>query len=218
MSNTKNILNQRSLSRGVQGLVKCDKDLAKIVIAFGHPPLWAREPGFPTLIHIILEQQVSLASARAAFERLAAALDPFTPENFLLLSDEQLKEIGFSRQKTRYGRVLAAAVLSGQLDLFGLSGLSDHEAKAELLQIKGVGPWTADIYLLTALGRPDIWPQGDLALAAALQQLKGLPTRPVFEEQDQISAAWRPWRSVAARLLWHYYLSAGQLRIRCLDG
>ncbi len=204
------LLDSRTLMEGVRVLIDTDPDLARIVRTYGQPPLWAREPGFPTLIHIILEQQVSLASARATFDRLSAVLDPFTPEKFLTLSDAQLKQIGFSRQKKRYGRILANMILSGCLDLFGLDKLEEQAAKEQLLQVKGIGPWTADIYLLTALRRPDIWPRGDLALAAALQRVKSLPNRPDSEEQEQISAAWRPWRSVAARLLWHYYLSTGQ--------
>jgi len=195
------------LLEGVSELAQRDPDLARIVSAFGPPPLWERQPGFPTLIYIILEQQVSLASARAAYNRLVQAAQPLTPENFLRFSDEALKAIGFSRQKTRYGRELAHAVLSGSLNLDALEGLEDGEVRERLMKIKGIGVWTADIYLLMALGRPDIWPRGDLALHAAMQQVKGLPKRPTSEEAHAISAAWHPWRAAAARLLWHLYLS-----------
>ncbi len=201
-------LSQHSLLKGVQELAIKDEHLAKIAATYGPPPLWEREPGFHTLIHIILEQQVSLASARAAYNRLEAAAHPIAPKNFLGLSDEALKQIGFSRQKTKYGRELANAILSGSLDLSSLGRLEDKEAKEQLMNVKGIGPWTADIYLLMALGRPDIWPQRDLALAVALQRVKGLVERPTPVEQRQISNKWRPWRSVAARLLWHFYLSA----------
>jgi len=192
---------------GVAELVKKDEDLAGIVMTYGPPPLWEREEGFHTLIHIILEQQVSLASAKAAYIKLQRAVNPLEPKKFLTLTDEELKPIGFSRQKTRYGRALACAVMDGSLDLAGLGELEDHEAKAALVTVKGIGPWTADIYLLMALGRPDIWPKGDLALEIAFQRLKGLPKKPGWEEIKTKSNAWRPLRAVAARLLWHFYLS-----------
>ena len=200
-------LDQAALLAGVDELVSTDRDFARIVSTYGPPPLWDRTPGFPTLIHIILEQQVSLASARAAFDRLAAAAVPLTPATFLALGDAELKQIGFSRQKTRYGRELANAILEGSLDLPGLALLEDEAAKAALMKIVGIGSWTADIYLLMALGRPDIWPKGDLALETAIQQVKGWPRRPSADEAREMSAAWRPWRAVAARILWHYYLS-----------
>jgi DNA-3-methyladenine glycosylase II len=200
-------LNNLTLLDGVAELVGRDAELAGIAARYGPPPLWEREPGFPTLIHIILEQQVSLASARAAYNRLAQAIQPFTPQNFLGLSDERLKQIGFSRQKTKYGRELSNAILDGSLDLPGLEYLDDEEVKEQLTRVKGIGSWTANIYLLMALGRPDIWPGGDLALLIAMQRAKGLTQRPTSEEALEISAAWQPWRAVAARLLWHFYLS-----------
>jgi len=200
-------LNDLTLLTGVRELVKREEDFAKIVSTYGPPPLWEREQGFQTLIHIILEQQVSLASAKAAYNRLEEAADPLTPKNFLELTDQELKQIGFSRQKTRYGRELAAAIADGSLDLSGLDHLEDQEAKEQLMIVIGIGPWTADIYLLMALGRPDIWPNGDLALEIAIQRLKDLPMRPTPEEARKISDDWQPWRAVAARLLWHFYLS-----------
>lgn len=169
--------------------------------------MWAREPGFPTLVHIILEQQVSLASARAAYDRLLAVVSPLTPGRFLELDDARLRAIGFSRQKTAYGRYLAQALLNGQLDLDALGAMDDAAVRSALTQIKGIGPWTADIYLLMALRRPDVWPSGDLALAAAVQSIKGLAARPVPDELQALGENWRPWRAVAARLLWHHYLS-----------
>ncbi|HNB50695.1 MAG TPA: hypothetical protein PK530_02060 [Anaerolineales bacterium] len=202
-----NPLNDQTLLEGVQFLAHRDKDLARIVSTYGPPPLWDRPPGFPTLVYIILEQQVSLASAKAAYRRLEAATHPLTPENLLTLTDDELKQIGFSRQKTRYGRELANAIIRGSLDLAALAQLEDEEAKHHLMKIKGIGPWTAEIYLLMALGRPDIWPNGDLALELAIQQVKGLEKRPTREEARTISEAWQPWRAVAARLLWHAYLS-----------
>jgi DNA-3-methyladenine glycosylase II len=200
-------LNKRTLSRAVSRLAGLDSDLAKIAAEFGPPPLWERQQGFQTLIHIILEQQVSLSSARAAFDRLLAVATPLTPEKFLLLNDAELKSVGFSRQKTSYGRGLAEAILRRDLDIAALNSMGDEAARAELMKIKGVGRWTSDIYLLMALLRPDVWPRGDLALAAAVKQVKNLSQRPTEEELGIISSGWRPWRSVAARLLWHYYLS-----------
>ena len=195
------------LTRAVRLLSRRDADLARILRELGSPPMWAREPGFPTLLHIILEQQVSLASAKAAYERLLATISPLTPNRFLELDDIKLKAIGFSRQKTLYGRNLARSILKGQLDLNAFDGMNDAAVRSELTKIKGIGPWTADIYLLMALRRPDVWPTGDLALATAARRVKGLPSCPTPDQLDHIGAAWRPWRAVAARLLWHYYLN-----------
>ena len=169
--------------------------------------MWDREPGFPTLLHIVLEQQVSLASAQAAFDRLRAAADPLTPARFLELTDAELLAIGFSRQKARYGRALAEAIESGALDLDALAGLDDEAVHRALQAIPGIGPWTSTIYLLMVLGRPDVWPAGDIALAAAVGEVKGLGHRPDAVEMVELGAAWRPWRSVAARLFWHDYLA-----------
>jgi len=184
-----------------------DPDFARINAAYGPPPLWARLPGFPTLVRIILEQQVSLASAGAAFSKLEGAIGAVIPATFLTLDDDELKKIGFSRQKAGYCRGLAIAIIENRIDLAALESMDDASARSALMQIKGIGPWTADIYLLMALLRPDIWPGGDLALATAYQSLKGLATRPDVDELERISQAWRPWRAVSARLLWHYYLS-----------
>ena len=159
-------------------LAAADPDLAAIVERFGPPPLWDRAPGFATLVHIILEQQVSLASAQAAFDRLRAAADPLTPARFLDLTDAELLTIGFSRQKARYGRALATALDGGSLDLDSLTSLDDDSAHRELVAIPGIGPWTATIYLLMVLGRPDVWPVGDIALAQAVAEVKGLERRP----------------------------------------
>jgi DNA-3-methyladenine glycosylase II len=202
-------LTETTLAQGLQYLCQRDPDLAQILEELGPPPMWAREPGFPTLVHIILEQQVSLASAQAAFDRLLAAVSPLTPLRFLELDQTTLKAIGFSRQKTAYGRHLARAILEGQLDLDALGAMDEARVRSELTKIKGIGPWSADIYLLMALRRPDVWPSGDLALAVAVQWVKDLAHRPSPDELDAIGAAWRPWRAVAARLLWHYYLRNG---------
>lgn len=193
-------------------LSRRDEDLRRVVKEFGAPPMWARETGFSTLLHIILEQQVSLASAKAAHNKLIEVARPLTPQRFLKLDDATLKAVGFSRQKTLYGRELARSIVEGLLDLDSLNSMDDATVRSELVKIKGIGRWTADIYLLMVLRRPDIWPTGDLALAAAAQRIKRLEARPTQEELDEMSLAWRPWRAVAARILWHYYLSEAAVR------
>ncbi len=170
--------------------------------------MWARDPGFPTLVHLILEQQVSLASALAAFDRLRVAADPLTPETFLALDDAALLAIGFSRQKARYGRALATAVRDGSLDLERLPALDDDGVDRALTAVPGIGPWTATIYRLMVLLRPDAWPVHDIALAQAIREVRGLDTRPSPDEMHALAEGWRPWRAVAARILWHHYLSS----------
>lgn len=201
-------LSQSMLQHGVDILCRTDRDLKQIVERYGNPPFFKREPGFPTLLLIILEQQVSLASARATFNKLAHRLaHEITPAGFLTLDDDTLKGAGFSRQKTRYGRELATAILHGKLSLEQLTGAPDEAVRQQLTAIKGIGPWTANVYLLMALGRPDIWPAGDIALEEGIKQIKGLDKRPKKEAFVAWGEPWRPWRSVAAHLLWHYYLS-----------
>jgi DNA-3-methyladenine glycosylase II len=208
------VLTRRTLAMALQALSRTDRDLARTIRRLGPPPIWGRRPGFPTLVRIILEQQVSLASADAAFRRLRAAISTITPERFLPLDDATLKEIGFSRQKAGYCRHLARLVLDGDLDLRALHGLEDDEARARLTRIKGIGPWSADVYLLMALRRPDVWPAGDLALATAVAEVKGFQARPSVEELESIGERWRPWRAVAARVFWHHYLSGPRSRRR----
>jgi len=201
------ILNENVFAQGVRLLVDRDPHLAEVMQKYGPPPLWVREPGFPTLVYIILEQQVSLASAKAAFDRLTNAVRPLTPGRFLKLTGSELLRIGFSRQKTLYTRLLAESLSRRYFDLRDLDHLHDEAARKMLTTFKGIGKWTADIYLLSALRRPDIWPTGDLALATAVQEVKRLRQRPSPERLEKMSAPWRPWRAVAARLFWHHYLS-----------
>jgi DNA-3-methyladenine glycosylase II len=191
----------------VSELAGRDADLAAVVEEHGQPPLWAREPGFATLVHIVLEQQVSLASARAAFDRLLAAVSPLTPEGFLQLDDAELLAIGFSRQKGGYVRGIAASLLSGELALEEIAGLPDDEARAALIEVRGIGLWSADVYLTMALLRPDAFPAGDLALLVSAHKVKRLDARPTPDELETLSEPWRPYRAVAARILWHAYLS-----------
>jgi DNA-3-methyladenine glycosylase II len=199
-------LTEETLARGLSLLAAADADLARVLERCGAPPLWKREAGFQTLVYIMLEQQVSLASAKAVYERLLALASPLAPARLLELDDAALKGIGFSRQKIAYTKGLARALVEGELDLDALELMDDEAARRELVKLKGIGSWTADIYLLRALLRPDVWPAGDLALAVAAQRIKGLPARPTPAELNHLSEAWRPWRAVAARLLWQYYL------------
>ncbi|MDQ3063637.1 MAG: DNA-3-methyladenine glycosylase 2 family protein [Acidobacteriota bacterium] len=201
-------LNEKNLIIACQRLSKQDEDLAFIFLTYGVPPLWAREPGFATLIHIILEQQVSLASALSAFNKLREKLSgEITPENLLSLSDAEMKAAYFSRQKTVYARDLARNILNGSLDLNSFGNLSNEEIKHELKKIKGIGEWTSDIYLLMAMLRADVMPKGDLALHIAWHKLKNLENRPTSNEFLVVAEKWKPFRAVAARLLWHFYLN-----------
>ena len=206
MPKSVDLLNEELFAESADFLAERDEHLAGVVRTYGRPTLWVREPGFPTLVYIILEQQVSLASAKAAFDRLTAAIRPLTPKRFLTLTDDQLLRIGFSRQKTLYTRLLAESLARRHFDLRYLHDLPDDSAHKMLIAFKGIGRWTADIYLLSALRRPDIWPTGDLALATAVQEVKRLRTRPSPEKLEALSTPWRPWRAVAARLFWHAYL------------
>ena len=199
-------LTLNSLRKYSRALAEADPHFRIIFDAYGPPPLWDREPGFPTLLQIILEQQVSLASAKACFEKLAGRIGQVTPEKVILLTDAELRTIGFSRQKTAYARHLSEAILDERVDLAALQLLPDAEVKAELIKLKGIGEWTSDIYLLMALLRPDVMPKGDIALHAAWHKISGQP-KPSSDGFLRVAERWSPYRSVAARLLWHFYLS-----------
>jgi DNA-3-methyladenine glycosylase II len=201
------LVTKKTLGQGLDFLAAKDSDLASVIEAHGPPPIWGRPAGFDSLVRIILEQQVSLASAKAAFDRLEAKLGRVEPDAFSTLDDSTLKRIGFSRQKAGYCRGLATAIAEGRFELEALAKMSDDEARKELTSLKGVGRWTADIYLLMVLRRADVWPTGDLALAKAAQEVKGLAVTPSPEDLEEVGSSWRPWRAVAARVLWHHYLS-----------
>ena len=204
-------LNERQLKRACVTLSQDHAELAFVYNTYGTPPLWDRPTGFSTLLNIILEQQVSLASAKACYDKLAARLGDVNPDGLLTLSDAEMKTVGFSRQKTAYVRHLSEAVLEKRIDLDGLHHLPDAEVKTELIKLKGVGEWTSDIYLLMAMLRPDVMPKGDIALHSARHRLSGEP-RPTSDEFVAMAVKWSPYRSVAARLLWHFYLSEKALR------
>ncbi len=194
-------------------LSKKDQHFKNIIEEYGYPPMWTRAPTFPTLIHIILEQQISLAYAKAAFVKLNEKLVTITPKKLLLLTDYDMKACYFSRQKMLYVRDLAKAIVSKRLSLEKLSLMSDEKIREELKIIKGIGDWTADIYLIFALQRMDIFPTGDLAMINAFKEIKQLKTVATKEEIIALSKSWKPHRSIATMLLWHYYIQKRGLRI-----
>lgn len=205
-------LTENGYGRAIRALVARDDDLARVVSDFGKPPRRMRDPGFATLALLILEQQVSLASAQATYDRLEAACGVVRPGSVLALDDDDLRSVGLSRQKARYVRLLAEEVDAGTLDLDRLGALGDDDVRMQLTRITGIGEWTADIYLLSALQRADVWPAKDLALQVAAHEIKGLDNRPDHETLAEIGEAWRPYRTVAARILWHYYLNTKRLK------
>lgn len=200
-------LTRSTFAAAVEHLAGLDPDIGAIVERCGAPAFWLRPPGFATLVLIVLEQQVSLASASATFDRLHAILPELSPGAFLRLSDDELRAVGFSRQKTRYTRGIASAILDGSLPLERLARRPDHAVRSLLTAIKGVGDWTADVYLMTALRRADLWPVGDLALVKAICHIKEIEPPASREVLLEIGESYRPFRSVAARLYWHHYLT-----------
>jgi len=204
------ILNKNLLEKATRELAGKFLPFRKILDQFGIPPMWDRPVGFSTLLYIILEQQVSLASARATYEKLAKKLGNITPKNFLTLNDEQLKKLGFSWQKTKYGRIVAQKIIDRELNLEQLEKMPDVLVKETLMAIKGIGHWTSDIYLLMVLLRADIWPHGDRALAVAACEVFNMTKVPDYKTLQDFAVAWKPWRSVAARLLWHHYLNTNR--------
>ena len=189
-------------------LAAIDSDLGGIIKTYGYPPLWSRPNTFETLVHIILEQQVSLASALSALNKLKERVQELTPARLLLLTDEEMKACYCSRQKTNYIKYLAEVLLSGQLNLTGLEDLPDDVIRAKLTSIKGIGNWTADVYLMFVLQHRDIFPIGDLAAVNALKRVKNLPADTTKDEMIAIAAKWQPYRTIATMLLWHFYLSS----------
>ena len=184
-----------------------DPDLRAIVTEFGYPPFWTRENTFESFVWFILEQQVSLASARAALDRLRARVATITPETVLRLDDEELRAASFSRQKSSYVRALAQEIIDGRLDLSALAQQPDDVVRQRLIQLRGVGNWTVDVYLILALHRVDVFPTGDLAAVNALKRIKGVPRAATVSEVSAIAQAWSPLRTAATMLLWHDYLS-----------
>jgi len=200
-------LTEKTYYRCISELTTREPDLAEAVSRWDNPPFWVHAPGFPGMVIAILSQQVSLESAQATFTKLENAIDSINPEKFLSLDDKTLRKIGFSRQKASYVRGVASEIMVGDFELEELEAMDNNQARKRLMEIRGIGAWTADTYLLFSLRRSDAWPSGDIALAKAIQELRRLVTIPSYEEVDRIADRWRPWRAVAARILWHHYLS-----------
>lgn len=194
-------------------LAKKDPHIKSIIDQYGIAPVWTRKPGFETLIHIILEQQVSLASAKAALVKLKEKIGAVTPKKLLQLSDEELKACYFSRQKIVYARCLAQAIESGELSIKKLQSLPDEEVRAALTKIKGIGNWTVDVFLMMVLHRTDLFPTGDIALMNSVRHVKELPSHTSREEILLIAESWRPYRTVAAFLFWHAYIKRKNINL-----
>lgn len=201
--------------RGICGkLARRDTELAAIIREHGHPPMWTRPATFQTLILIILEQQVSLASAYAAFKKLKEKIGYVTPARILELSDAEMRACYFTRQKTGYARELALAVQSRELKLSQLSSLPDEEVRSQMIRLKGIGHWTIDVFLMHALQRTDLFPLGDIALVNSLKETKNLPAHTSKNEMLQIAEAWRPYRTIAAMILWHSYIRKRGIKLQ----
>jgi DNA-3-methyladenine glycosylase II len=195
----------QGLAEGIERLVR-SPPFAGIFETAGPPRFRRRRNGFATLLHIILEQQVSIDAAAGMYRRLAGLCRPLAPAPFLALADDTLRACGFSRQKMRYGRELAALARDGAFDFAALAGMDDDSALAALLGLNGIGRWSAEIYLIFALGRSDIWPAADLGLQLGVAESLRLAARPAEAELRRMGEAWRPWRSVAACFFWQSYL------------
>lgn len=190
-----------------------DKSFQQVLDQFGFPPLWYRPPNFDTLVLTILEQQVSLAAARAAYNKLTAKIKTITPENLLKLSDEELRACYFSRQKMEYVRILAREITSGKLDLEKLSRQPEEKIRTRLIQLKGIGNWTIDMYVLMSLHFADIFPPGDLATIKSVFELDLVPEKTSVKEITRFMKKFEPYRSVATYLLWHNYLEKRNLEL-----
>ena len=188
-------------------LADIDPEFAHVINAYGYPPFWSRPNTFESLVHIILEQQVSLASALSALNKLRERIQEVTPARVLLLTDAELRECYFSRQKTAYIKYLAEAIVIGQIDLAAFEQMEDEDIRRQLTTLKGIGNWTVDVYVMFALQHADVFPVGDLAIVNAVKRLKALPKEITKEELVIIAEKWKPYRTVASMMLWHYYLS-----------
>jgi DNA-3-methyladenine glycosylase II len=203
---------QQNLYSLCNELANRDASFSSIISVYGYPPFWSRPNTFESLIHIILEQQVSLASALSALQKLKEKTGQITPETLLVLSNEELKACYFSRQKTVYARHLAENLLYGTLNLNALEQIADEEVRSKLTAIKGIGNWTTDIYLIFVLHRTDIFPIGDLAVVNALKRVNNLPPETPKERLLQLAEAWKPYRTIATMLLWQEYLSRRKVK------
>ena len=195
-------------------LCRIDKDLDSVIRKHGHPPMWTRPATFQTLILFILEQQVSLASAYAAFKKLKEKVGYVTPAKILSLTDEELRSCYFSRQKIIYARELAKAVQSKQLRLNSFLNAHEDEIRFELKKIKGIGDWTVDVYLMHSLQRTDLFPLGDIALVNSLKEVKQLHPKITKQDMMTIAEPWKPYRTIASMILWHAYIQKRGIKLQ----
>jgi DNA-3-methyladenine glycosylase II len=194
-------------------LARKDKDLSAVIKQYGYPPLWGRVPSFATLIHIILEQQVSLASAKAAFLKLEGKIGHITPEKVLVLTNEEMKACYFSRQKIIYARHLANAIINNEFSIDKIVTLDDEALRTEMKKLKGIGDWTIDVFMMMALHRCDCFPTGDIALIKSIKEVKSLDNNITKEEVLVIANKWKPYRTIAAFVLWHAYIKKRNILI-----
>ncbi|MGE0736648.1 MAG: DNA-3-methyladenine glycosylase [Alphaproteobacteria bacterium] len=201
-------LTEKTLRSGLRDAATRCEFLRRGLDEVGYPALRTREPGFEALMRVIVGQQLSVHAAAAIWGRVEALVQPMTPQQFLRFDDDKLRAAGLSRQKIAYMRSLADLVASGNVDFERIPTLDDDSAIAELIQIKGIGRWTAEVYMLFAHGRRDVWPTDDLALMVAAQRLRGMRKRPNKKQMLKLAEAWRPWRGAVSMFLWHYYRAA----------
>ncbi|WP_169567076.1 DNA-3-methyladenine glycosylase family protein [Sneathiella limimaris] len=194
-----------SFEEAIRLIKQTDADFREALTVISPIPSRKRPATFEQLAKIIVEQQVSLASAAAIWKRLSDAITPFSPEQLISLTEDELRALGLSRQKARYCHSLAEHILEGVLELDLLHEMTDEQSLEALIQVKGIGRWTAEIYQISCLGRLNIWPAGDVALQAAYQHLKKLPERPNLAQMDSFGEPFSPYRTVAAQILWRYY-------------
>lgn len=199
------IASQDDLDRGIAALLQADGRLATVFAKTGRPPLRRSEGGYRGVMRIIAGQQVSKASAAAIWHRMESVLAPMEPVHVVGLEEDAFRAAGLSGPKIKAVQSLTSAIVAGELDLSELETADDETVITQLCKVKGIGPWSAEVYSLSCLGRPDAWPGGDLALQIAAADAFALPDRPDAKAMIEIAETWRPWRSVAARLLWAYY-------------
>ena len=213
MASTIRTFNKDSFLEICKRLARKDAELAAIIAEHGFPPMWTRPATFQTLILTILEQQVSLASAYAAFKKLKEKIGFVTPTKILGMTDAEMRACYFTRQKIVYARELARAIQKRKIYLKQLGLLPDEEVRTILIQLKGIGHWTIDVYLMHALQRTDLFPLGDIALVNSLKEVKQLPKEISKEKMLEIAEPWRPHRTIAAMILWHAYIKKRNIKL-----
>jgi len=207
------------ISRDAQRLATSDPDFSELILEIGLPRERYREPTLATLIHIVVSQQISLTAADSIWRKFNAEISKITPDSIIHLGEEGLRKLGFTRSKSTATLNLCQQMQDKTFDIDAISSMDDHNAKDYIMRLRGLGEWSASIFLIFCLGRGDIWPSGDVALQEATRSLKKLSFRPTPKQMDDISIAWQPWRSTAAHLLWHYYAKVVRnKRIKKLEG